>query len=213
MTNGSYSTKYLAAASGVEEGRLESAINGNRTLDFHELEAVAQAMCVPVRELIVSMPDTESGVKIVRRAGSPEWFLEAGERPRYRMRELAGSRITPHSKSLELEILPGSGKGNRLSTGLHQYAYNLGPLPVAFDWIYDGIEHGTVIEPEESLYVKPHITHWFENVQRSDVPSRVLLLRVGGKVVGDAALEASIIGRESLSRVVAETMCWYNPEG
>jgi hypothetical protein len=39
------------------------------------------------------------------------------------------------------------------------------------------------------------------------------LLRVGGKIAGDAALEASVIGRESLSRVVAETRCWYEVEG
>jgi len=41
----------------------------------------------------------------------------------------------------------------------------------------------------------------------------MLILRVGGKIVGDTLLEASIVGKESLSRVVAETMCWYSEEG
>jgi len=100
-----------------------------------------------------------------------------------------------------------------LSTGLHQYAYNLGPSPVTLGWICDGIEHGTAIEPEESFYIKPHITHWFENVEGKHAPGRVLLFRVGGKIVGDTALEASIIGKKSLGRVVAETMFWYNAAG
>jgi methylphosphonate synthase len=211
MTNGSYTTDYLAAASGVGRERLERALGGEG-LEAEELAAVADALRVPVRELAACASDATDGVRIVRRADAPAWFLPDEERPCYRVRELAASRVTPYTKSLELEVYPDAGAWRPLATGLHEYGYNQGGAPVALVWECEGGERREVIEPDDSFYVKPHVTHRFEPADGSAptaTPS-LLLLRVGGKVVGDAALEVSIIGRESLRRVVAETTCWYD---
>jgi methylphosphonate synthase len=209
VANGSYSCDYLASAAGIKKARLKKALSGEVALAAHELQALADALRVPVRDLLVPHLDTTNGVVIVHHENAPSWVLPNEEQPSYRMRELAGSSVTPYSKSLEIEVLPHSGDPLPLETGTHQYGYNLGPAPATLGWICDGTRHSKVVQPEESFFIKPHIAHWFESLE----PTRLLLLRVGGKIVGDALLEASIVGKESLSRVVAETMCWYNEEG
>jgi methylphosphonate synthase len=209
VANGSYSCDYLATAAGIKKARLKKALGGEVALAAHELQSLADTLRVPVRDLLVPHLDTNNGVVIVHHRDAPSWVLPSEEQPCYRMRELAGSRVTPYSKSVEIEVLPHPGKPHQLETGTHQYGYNLGPAPVTLGWICDGTRHSKVVQPEESFFIKPYIAHWFESLD----PTRLLLLRVGGKIVGDALLEASIVGKESLSRVVAETMCWYNEEG
>jgi methylphosphonate synthase len=209
VANGSYSCDYLAAATGIKKMRLKKALSGEVALASHELQSLAETLHVPVRDLLVPQLDTHNGVLIVHHEDAQSWMLPSEEQPSYRMRELAGSCVTPYSKSLEIELLPHSGQAHHLEAGTHQYGYNLGPAPATLGWICDGARHRKVIQPEESFFIKPHISHWFE----SQEPTRLLILRVGGKIVGDALLEASIVGKESLSRVVAETMCWYNEEG
>jgi transcriptional regulator with XRE-family HTH domain len=209
VANGSYSCDYLATAAGIKKARLKKALSGEVALAAHELQALADALRVPVRDLLVPHLDTNNGVVIVHHENAPSWVLPNEEQPNYRMRELAGSSVTPYSKSLEIEVLPHAGDSLPLETGTHQYGYNLGPASATLGWICDGTRYSKVIQPEESFFIKPHIAHWFESLE----PTRLLLLRVGGKIVGDALLEASIVGKESLSRVVAETMCWYNEEG
>ncbi|HKR12804.1 MAG TPA: hypothetical protein VJT15_12160 [Pyrinomonadaceae bacterium] len=214
MMNGGYSTDYLSAASGVGKDRLDRALKG-QPLRAEELQSLADALRVPVRELIAGISDTTNGVIIVRRDDAPNWFLPTAESPCYRVRQLAVSRVTPYTKSLELDIYPHAETNWQcLVTGLHEYGYNHGESPIVLGWTCDGREYRDVIEPDDSFYIKPHVTHWFEpsNYSTSATLPRILLLRVGGKVVGDAALEVSIIGRESLRRVVAETTCWYKAE-
>lgn len=213
VTNGSYAVDYLAAASGVDASRIQGALDGEEALRDPELQALADAMRVPVREFLAPAPDTTAGVVIVRRAQAPTWLLPDAPCPCYRVRELAGSRVTPYAKSLELEIVPGAEATYRLATGLHEYGYNHGLAPCVLGWSYDGQEHRMRIEPDDSFYLKPHVPHWFEALDATGPAPQVLLLRVGGKLAGSATLEASAMGRDGLRRVVAETMCWYNPEG
>ena len=58
---------------------------------------------------------------------------------------------------------------------------------------------------------KAHVPHWFTSAEDAESP-RVLLLRAGGRMTGDAAIEASMIGQESMRGVVEEIGCWYDEE-
>ena len=164
------------------------------------------------------VPDTTNGVIIVRGNEAPCWVFPDRDRPRYRLKELAGSRITPYSKSLELEILARNEPDNSgyFETLLHQYGYNHGALPVSMVWMNRGERHQAVIEPDDSFYIKPGVAHWFTRIsdaQRTgNDDARLLLLRVGGKLTGDAVSEASAMGSASMRRVAAETRCWFEEE-
>jgi hypothetical protein len=40
-----------------------------------------------------------------------------------------------------------------------------------------------------------------------------LVLRLGGKIVGDSQRELSVIGKENVKRAINESMQWFEPSG
>ena len=42
---------------------------------------------------------------------------------------------------------------------------------------------------------------------------KLLVLRIGGKIVGDSQRELSFVGKENTKRAISETMQWFNPKG
>lgn len=212
MANGGYSLDFLAAESGVSRGSIERAIHDAETMNAADLGAIANAMRISVRDLLTSQSDTSDGIVLVRAKDARCWCLPVGVQPRYRLTELAGSRITPHTKAIVLEILSGTAPRHTLSVGLYQYGYNHSPVPVVLGWHVDGNENTTVLEPEDSFIMKPDIPHWFERLECTNENARILLLRTAGRIAGDAAIEASMIGQESMLRIVGEIACWYEEE-
>ena len=45
-----------------------------------------------------------------------------------------------------------------------------------------------------------------------DGQGKLLVLRIGGKMAGDAMIEFSVLGKDAASRVIQEAVQWYNPE-
>ncbi|MDB9721941.1 hypothetical protein OAA51_02875 [Nitrosopumilus sp.] len=51
------------------------------------------------------------------------------------------------------------------------------------------------------------------NLRNIHQMGRTLVLRIGGKIAGDAQRELSIVGRNNTERAISETMQWFNPKG
>ena len=67
--------------------------------------------------------------------------------------------------------------------------------------------HCETIHPGDSVYIKPFVNHNFRG------NGKLLVLRLGGKIVGDSQRELSIIGKENVKRAVDESMQWFDPKG
>jgi hypothetical protein len=200
----------LARRSGIGTARLTTLLAGAGEADWAELAAIAAALRLNVRDLLPVVPDEVDGVHIVRRADAPVWTYPDTESADYRIRGLAGTRVCPNSRALEIDVLGRDGAW--LSTGLHTYVYNLGPAEVEFSWdAGDGVASDRLVA-DDSGYLKPFVRHRF-SVSDSDSPGRLLVLRIGGKVSGDAQSEASAIGAGSLRRLVTDSGQWYDPAG
>jgi plasmid maintenance system antidote protein VapI len=212
--NGGHTATSLAAAAGLPRERVAALLAGDEAADFATLARLAEALRVAPRELLPLLPDTDDGVVIVKAAAAASWAVPDEGRPAYRFKQLAGSTVTPFARSLDVEVLAAAGDGyHPLESSLHQYGYNHGGAPVELLWELGGQRRQTTLRPGDSFYVKPFVAHGFRRLPGGDPgPSRVLLLRVGGKTVGDATLEISAIGGQSLHRVVAESMRWYDAE-
>jgi methylphosphonate synthase len=214
-TNAGHTAASLAEAAGLPKERVEAFLSGTETPGFETLGRLARGLQVAVRELLPLLPETRNGVVIVKGGDAQSWMLPEEGRPAYRVKRLAGSTVTPFSKSLDVEVLAEADGGDvhRLESSLHQYGYNHGSAPVELLWENAGREHRTTLFPGDSFYVKPFVPHGFRRLAGGGSgTAQVLLLRVGGKTVGDATLEMSVIGSKSLHRVVAESMRWYNTE-
>jgi methylphosphonate synthase len=215
MEDGAYSVEYVAEVLGIPAERLAQVIAGAAPADGELLKALAEVFQIDVRELYPMLPDTENGVVIVRGREAPSWHLPSRTRPAYRIKRLACSRVTSFARSIELEPLDRlvSDHPTFLEGSHHQYGYNHGASPIAVSWYSSGRLHQTVITPDDSFYIKPFVPHRFSLLSsaKAGAGARVLLLRVGGQLVGDTRLEASVIGAESLHRLVADTTQWYDP--
>jgi transcriptional regulator with XRE-family HTH domain len=213
--NGGYSVRYLAKTSGLSRERVERLLAGEEAVEQETLVLLARAMRVSDRELTPLLPDTEDGVVMVRGENATTWLLPDDNHPSYRVKELAGSRVTPCSKALELRVLNSApSQPLFLETGLHEYGYHIGSTSVLLEWRTAGMRHCTVLRPDDSFYIKPFVPHNFtlpEEAEDSD--ARLLLLRVGGKIEGDTLLEASVLGTDCMQRIASETRRWYDIEG
>jgi transcriptional regulator with XRE-family HTH domain len=209
-----YSEELLATKSGIRRERITALLNGSEAATPEELPALAGALRAPVRELLASEGDTVRGVRIVHDAEAPVWTLPDGNDPSYRMKELAGTASLPHVSGLEITALrgPDASEPTPLECGLHQYLYVIGKDPVVLSWSYGGKAYEETLQPDDSVYLKPHVPHKVRLAGEGPADGRILALRVGGRLVGDTAVEARILGPACLRRVVADADCWYNQE-
>ena len=209
----SLSAAQLAERSGLSKKRLASLMEAGASPSGAELGALAKAFRVPLRTLWPSSGDTARGVRIVKGSDAAVWNLPE-DNPSYRCRELASSVEAPFACGLEIAPLKdlSSNEAFSMELGLHQYGYNLGTVSIVLDWSCDGSDHRETIEPGDSFYMKPFVAHSMRlahSASKSD-DARLLLLRVGGKVAGDAAWEASRLGASGLRRLMNDTSCWYS---
>ncbi|WP_206795406.1 hypothetical protein [Amycolatopsis sp. MtRt-6] len=200
----------LARRSGLTAERLDELLSGDAEASEAELAVLAGALRVNVRDLLPVVPDETDGVRIVRAADARAWSYPDDRRPDYRVTELAGTLVCPNSRGLRIEVL-GDGE-TALRAGLHTYLYNLGPEPVRFSWDHGGRTDRTELAAGDSAYLKPFVPHRF-GVVTPGRPGTVLVLRIGGKVCGDALLEASAVGAEAVRRLVTDDEQWYDPRG
>lgn len=198
----------LAAGSGVPQWRLDDLLAGKDLPGHEELVALARVLKVSVRDLLPVVGDERDGVCVVRGETAPAWSWPGADPAAYRVRGLAGTRICPDSRALELAVVGQDSEAAMLRTGLHQYCFVIGPDPVRLRWESAGTAREEILQPDDSLYVKPFVPHGFTQVEAGR--STVLALRIGGKVSGDTRREASALGAPALRRLVSDTAQWYD---
>ena len=94
-----------------------------------------------------------------------------------------------------------------IKTGLHQYVYNISMDDITLNWSFNDKQYSEVIHPGDSVYIKPFVHHNFRG------SGKLLVLRLGGKIVGDSQRELSVIGKENVKRAINESMQWFEPSG
>ena len=69
-------------------------------------------------------------------------------------------------------------------------------------------ESGTFSAVEgDSIYVKPFIPHNFRE------KGKLLILRIGSRITGDAQREFSNLDKNDAERAIQETQMWFDPKG
>ncbi|CAN5478423.1 hypothetical protein BH23CHL10_BH23CHL10_15740 [soil metagenome] len=199
----------LARRAGLEASRIEELEAGSSRPDDGELRALAAALRVNVRDLLV--PDAfEEAVLVQKYAEAARWTYPETDAA-YEMVELTPVRSMPFSKGLEINVLNDGPPEADLTAGLHQYVYNVSTMPVTLAWQLDGELRRDTLEPGDSAYLKPSLPHGYRGAG-----GQLLVLRIGGRVTGDGQMELSrILAHEpaNLARVVGDSKQWYDPKG
>ncbi len=195
----------ISRQTNISKSELEDFEIGKKVPSVSEIEKIAQAMNVNVRDL---MPNDKTEDKVIVKFHNEgkKWYYPESTKA-YQFLELASSTTLPYSKAFEVEISESQNKDLDLRAGSHQYLYNIGQTTVSFTWEFDGKQHTEKIKPDDSAYVKPFVKHNFRG------QGKILILRIGGKITGDSQRELSLVGKENAKRAIAETMQWFDPKG
>jgi len=169
------------------------------------LSKLAKSLSISVRELI---PPDEIEQKVIPKKYEQghRWFYP-NDTKAYELVELVQSQNLPFSKSLELTIHENSNDDTDLRLGLHQYVYNIGETKIRFNWKIGDKKMQKEINPNDSIYIKPFVEHSF----RSE--GKIVVLRIGGRMTGDAQREFSNLSKDDADRAINETQMWFNPNG
>ena len=198
----------------LDEISKRTDIPGDKIIEFEsgktipsniDLQNIAKALTANLRDLLPN-DKTENKVIVKHHDEGKKWFYPS-QTCAYEFVELANTTTLPFSKSLEIKINNTDSKELDLRTGLHQYVYNICNNTITINWVLDDQIFSEEIHPNDSLYIKPFVEHNFRG------EGKLLVLRIGGKIVGDSQRELSFVGKENTKRAISETMQWFNPKG
>jgi methylphosphonate synthase len=196
----------LSVRTKINKDKIEKFELGNAEPSKLEIENIADVLNVNVRDLIPN-DKIEDKVIIQHNAEAKTWNFPEDEK-RYHFTELANSKTLPYSKPFEIDVCYDDKKSTMdLKMGLHQYVYNVSEDNISLNWLFNNKLHCETIHPGDSVYIKPFVNHNFRG------NGKLLVLRLGGKIVGDSQRELSIIGKENVKRAVDESMQWFDPKG
>jgi len=202
---GNLTISELSLRTSISIEKLENFENSSKIPSIPEIEKIANALTINIRDLLPN-DKIEEKVIIKHNEEGKTWFYPENT-CRYEFRELASTRALPFSKAFEINVNEMENSVLDLESGLHQYLYNIGDSPITISWEIKNKNFSEIINPNDSLYMKPFIQHNFRG------KGKLLILRIGGKIAGDSQRELSIVGKENTQRAISETIQWFDSKG
>ena len=202
--NSSLTLHELSKRTNMDIEKLKDFENG-KIPTYSEYTILAEHFNVNIRDLFSY--DKISNKVIVRlHKNTKKWFYPEDTK-NYELVELANANSLPYSKALEVNVLSENDKTLDLKVGLHQYGYNIGNVDVSISYeSNDGLKTD-VIKPGDSFYLKPFVAHNFRG------KGKLLVLRISGKITGEPQRELSLMGKKNTTRVINESLQWFDAKG
>ena len=199
----SISVEELSNRTGIEESKINEFLIGTSPVPgFDTIQNLAKALSVNSRDLLP--PDIiEDKILSKTFADSKRWYYPSDSKA-YEMIELSQSCNLPFSKSLEINILEESNDILDLKVGLHQWLYNIGESPIRLNWKLGEKIYQENILSNDSVYIKPFVEHSMRG------SGKLMVLRIGGRMTGDAQREFSNLSKHDAHRAINETQMWFD---
>ncbi len=196
---------YLNLSSLTEENfekinnlNLKKIYNRNSIPSFEDLEKIAHALNINLKDLIPNKRFTS--VKINKYEKNSEWNYPSEKNYTYKFVELTNVNQLPCSKALELSVIVEEDHETFLEVPAHQYLYNIGET----DCILEIEKIKQKFSPGDSVYLKPNVKHKFLR------KSKILILRIGGKIYGENLFHISSLSEKNFERLVNDNKSWFN---
>ncbi|WP_433431004.1 XRE family transcriptional regulator [Nonomuraea sp. CA-141351] len=200
----------LAVLSGLPEQHVAGLLAGAVPPTPEEIERLASALRVSPRDLMPIDADVVGSIRYCPADAAREWHYPSSPQAAYRIRELAGSSLHPHTRALEIIPLADAGSSSfssSLRTYQHQYVYNVSSAAADLTWRFQGRSHRDRLGPGDSAYLKPFVEVAFASGRPGEC--RLLSLRIGGRVTPETRTALGTIYPGSLTRYLRENGRWY----
>ena len=179
--------------------KIRFKINKKKLPNFQKILKIAKCLKINLRDLLP--PIKSEAVKMKKYQENRYWYYPSEKNKIYKFLELTSLPELPLSKAYELHILTGSNHGQNLVVPCHQYIFNIGSSNCKINIERKFVEN---LSPGDSIYLKPNLSHKFTN------KSKLLVLRIGGKVSGDVLYQMSMISEKNTKRLVSDNLPWFN---
>jgi transcriptional regulator with XRE-family HTH domain len=196
---------YLNLSSLTEENfekvnniNLKKIYNANTIPSFENLEKIATALNINLKDLIPNK--TFISVKINKYKKNLEWKYPSEKNYIYKFVELTNVSQLPCSKALELSVMHEEDHEIFIEVPAHQYLYNIGET----DCILEMEKVKQKFSPGDSIYLKPNAKHKFLR------KSKILILRIGGKIYGENLYHISSLSDKNFERLINDNKPWFN---
>jgi methylphosphonate synthase len=177
---------------------LKKIYNTNSIPSFEDIEKIALALNINLKDLIPNKKFTS--VKIKKYKNNSEWKYPSENNYIYKFVELTNVNQLPCSKALELNIMIEKDHDIFLEVPAHQYLYNIGQT----DCVFETEEIKQKFSPGDSIYLKPNVKHKFLR------KSKILILRIGGKIYGENLFHISSLSEKNFERLINDNKAWFN---
>ncbi len=191
---------------GLDRGRAEALTSGRQAATESEIVAMATCLCIRPKDLMASAGNDEGGVVVTRAADRVVRGYPSGNRPAYRLAELARTPYQPQLKAFELTVLADDATHSAdMRHGLHEYIFNYGEAETTLHH-----ENGRkfALGAGDSAYVRPMVGRRFTRRSATEEPS-LLIVRVPGAMTEAAIEEFGGFDRSGRHRVTGESTRWY----
>ncbi len=191
---------------GIARGRAEALTSGRQAATESEIAAMAACLCVRPKDLMASPGSTDGGVVVARAADRVVRGYPDGNRPSYRLAELARTPYQPQLKAFELIVLAEHAEQSAgMRHGLHEYIFNYGEAEAILHH-----ENGRQFSlgPGDSAYVRPTVGRRFTRRSATEEPS-LLIVRIPGAMTEAAIEEFGGFDPSGRHRVTGESTRWY----
>ena len=178
--------------------------NAKRLPTQDEIILLARSYNVNSRELMAD--DKIEKVVVKPYNECKKWYYPENSKI-YEFVELTSTPSLPFSKAFEINVQNSDNSDYDFKVGLHQFIYNVGENELLLNWEFNDKKYTKLIQPGDSIYIKPFIKHNFRG------NGKLVVLRIGGRIPGDSQRELSLIGKRNTKRAINETMQWFDPQG
>ena len=203
----SLSFEELEKRTSINKEKLIQYENSSEIPSYETIVTLAAAMNVNTRDLLPN-DIIEDKVIVQYYKDSAKWYFPQTTKA-YEIVELVHSRNLPFSKAFEFTTLKENDSNSLeeldLIVGLHQYIYNVGESTVHLNWKINNESHLEELKPGDSAYIKPNVPHNFRS------KGKLMVLRIAGRVAGDAQRELSSLDKNDAHRAISEVSMWFDP--
>ena len=197
----------LEKRTNISKEKLIQYENSSEIPSYETIVSLAAAMNVNARDLLPN-DVIEDKVIVQYYKDSAKWNFPETTKA-YEIVELAHSRNLPFSKAFEFTTLKENDSNSLeeldLIVGLHQYVYNVGESTIRLNWKINNKSNLEELKPGDSVYIKPNMPHNFRN------KGKLMVLRIAGRVAGDAQRELSSLDKNDAHRAISEVSMWFDP--
>ncbi len=184
---------------------VDDLLNESIEKNQKSLDSFCKVLDLPLDIFNLPINDTQDEV-IVKNHDSEESYFYNNKFKDYKLNVLAKNPRMPECLGFNLQVFSkDQSKSSELNSALHNFIYNYGEHPVNFSWLDENSWKHKTIDPGDSIYMYPHVTHkmW---ANKSAIAS-LFLFRVPGYV--NLSVQKELSSFANVDRII-ETSPWFN---